>query len=417
VETPGPSPELTFRPASREDFPALAELGFHSFPSPTYSIADRRKHYDEDPLMRAEEFLVGEAGGRIVTSLYRIPYTAWVGGSPHGMLGVAGVSVAPDARRRGYASALMTEAMRLARAEGKTLSALYAFRHDFYASLGYALAAERRVWHFDPADLPLYPEREGVRCGTLDDVPAVSGCYDRVMRGSTLMVERSELAWRDEVLDEGNRFFALYEDGEGVARGYYLFRYEEASGGRPYRLVIPEVAYESEEALRGLLGHVATLRDQFSDVQCTLPADERLELRLRNPRRGGAVMGPSAKHLGPETLFGAMARVLDVERALRARAGYPAEGRVALEVSDPALPENSGLYDVAFSREGVEVARGSAGSAPRASMGVGELTQLYLGYATAREARRMGLIRAGDEAVAVLDAAFAGPRPYLLDMF
>jgi predicted acetyltransferase len=410
-------PELTFRPASREDYPAIAELGFHSFPSANWSIEQRLKHYEEDPLMKAEEFLVGESGGRVVTSMYRIPYTAWVGGSPQGLIGLAGVVVAHEARRKGCASALVTEGLRIARSEGKTLSALYAFRHDFYASLGYALAVERRVWELNPADLPLYPEREGVRRGTLDDIGALSQCYDRVMKRSTLMFERSELDWRHDILDDGKRFFALYQDGQGAVRGYYLFRYEEFPEGRLTRLVIPEVVFEDEDALRGLLGRVAALRDQFTEVQCKLPADERLELRLRNPRRRGAALGSIAKHFGPEVLYGAMARVIDVEGALRARASYPAEGRMTLEVADPTLPENAGSYDVAFSQGGAEVTRGGTADGPRASMGIGELTQLYLGFASAGEARRLGLIEADDEAVAVLDAAFAGPKPYLLDLF
>lgn len=407
---------LTFRAASREDLPTIAELHFHSFPS-AQTVEQRLKRFEDDPLIKPEEFLVGESRGRIVTSMYMIPYTTWIGGAPHGLVGLAGVIVAPEARRLGCASALVAEGLRRARAEGRCLSALYAFRHDFYASLGYALASERRVWELNPADLPLYPERERVRRGSLDDVPALAECYARVLRRSSFMFERREMDWRHDILDDGKRLFTLYEDGAGAVRGYFLFTYQEQPDAQPARLVLSEIVYETEEALRGLLGRVASLRDQFREARLTLPVEERLELRLRNPRRGSEIMGSISRHFGPQALFGAMARVIDVERALRARGSYPAVGCVTLEISDPILPENDGVHDVAFGPDGAEVTRGSAASGPRAAMSAGTLAQLLVSFATASEARRAGLIEADDDAIATLDAAFAGPKPYLVDVF
>lgn len=373
----------------------------------------------DSPVFRVEDRLVGEWDGQIVTAMTCIPFTVWVAGAPQKMLGLAGVVVAPEARRYGVASQLVVEGMRRSLAGGATLAGLYPFRHDFYASLGYAVAVERRTWLFNPHDMPVYPERERVRRARSGDLERVMASYDRVMRGAMLMAERSKVYWEQRVLSDGKNFLTIYEDEAGEVRGYFVFTYKDIPGNHMPRLVISEFLVENEEAKRGLFGFVAALRDQFHEVACTLPNDERLELRLANPRESGMIKGSIAELYGPKTLFGAMIRVLDVERALAARALYDdASGRVRVAIEDRRLPENGGAFDLTFDDGRLEVARAD-GDAPEhaASMSVNVFSQLYTGFATASEMRRAGILEADDGAVRLLDRAFAGPRPNLLDLF
>lgn len=413
-------PALTFRAATADDFPAVAELGYHSFPVPQQTLAMREQSLRESRVFAIERYLVGEAGGRVVTAMNGIPFTAWVGGAPQPMLGVASVVVAPDARRYGYASELVAEGMRRARSEGATLSALYPFRHDFYAALGYAQAVEMRSWRFDPRDMPLYPERARVRRATGGDLEAAMACYERVARRSTLMIARSREWWEERSLGGGKASLAVCDGPEGQVRGYLVYYYRTFTDGRHPQLKVPEVVFEDREALRGLLGYVAALRDQFGEVVCILPPAERLDLRLANPREGGAIKGAISEMFGPRVLYGAMARVLDVERALGARPNYNrVSGRVRLEVADEQIPENRGPFDARFERGKVAVSRAGRDLPLEgvASMPVGVFTQIYLGYATASEAWQLGLLEADDAAVALLDRALAGPRATLLDYF
>ena len=398
-------PTLTFRIAAEADIPALAALSYHAFPVASIPIRAREEALRNQPVFPVEWRLVGEAGGRAVAAMTSIPFVAWVGGRPYATLGVAGVAVAPDARRRGYAREIVVEGMRRARAQGAVLSALYAFRHDFYASLGYAIAVEQRAWTFDPRDLPVYPEHERVRLAGPDDLERVMASYDRVTRRSTLMVERTADYWRKRILADGHNFLAVYEDASGEPCGYMVFDYEDPPGGQLTELDVYELVAESEEAMRGLLGHLAALRDQFRAISCVLGPEERLDLRLRNPRERGAVMGPGSEHYGPRVVYGAMARVLDVGALVEGREG---EGRVRLEISDEQIPENDGAFDLAVD---------GAGDRGAARMAIGALTQLALGFATATELRRVGLLDAGDAAVEALDRSFAGPPPAMLDHF
>lgn len=404
---------LTFRVATADDIRKIAELSYHSFPMASMPVEAREKRFSEDPRIRVENYVVGEADGCVVASTHWIPFTTWIGGVGQPMQGVASVVVAHEARRRGYASDLMVEVMRRARERGTALSALYPFRHSFYASLGYATSVEHRVWTFPPNDLPHYAERASVRRATAADLDRINACYERVMRRSTLMVERGPADWDRRHFEQGRAYAEVFDDGAAV-RGYFIFRYRERDGHHT-QLFVQEIVYEDQEALRGLLGHIAALRDQFMEVVCVTRAGERLELRLANPRDGGAIKGMISDFVGPRVLWGAMARILDVERAFAARPSYNgATGRLSVEIDDRQLPENRGPWTVSFEDGRATVARSEAGTA-RAS--IATLTQLYLGFVSASEARDLGLLTADDPDVALLDRAFAGPRPSLMDQF
>lgn len=407
---------LTFRPGCVDDVDSLAELSYHSFPAASRPVDARRQWLLEHEHVRLENYLVGESGGRILTAMNGIGFTAWVGGAAQPLLGVAGVVVAPEGRRFGYASDLVAEGMRKARDAGVALSALYPFRHKFYASLGYAQAVEHREWTFRPDDVPCYPERERARRATSDDMEAIAACYDRVMKGSTLMVERGRADWAIRHFGQGSRHAAVYEDADGTVRGYLIYFYREHADGRLTEFCITELLYEDQEALRGVLGYVAALRDQFLEASITTRPGERLELRLLNPRDRGAMMGSISSMYGPRVVYGAMARVLDVERAMRARPDYNgATGRVTVAIEDDRFAENRGPWALSFEGGGVEVEATSASAS--ATIPIGTFTQLYLSYVTASEARRIGLLTADDAAVDLLDRAFAGPEPSLLDHF
>ncbi len=411
---------LTFRTATDADIPALARLSFHSFPNAT-PIATREEGLRNNPIFPVAIRLVGEGDGTILTTMACIPFTTWIGGAPQSMVGLGGVAVSPEGRRYGYASDLVTEGLRRARAGGATISTLYPFRHDFYASLGYALCVERKVWTFNPADMPIYAERTRVRLAAPEDLPAVAACHDRIMRRSTLMVERSERYWEERIVNGGTSFAAVYIDEEGTVGGYLVFKYKNrpgAAGESDMILFSPEIAAEDEKATRGLLGYVATLRDQFRTVRLLLPPDERLELRLNNPRDEGAIMGPISEQYGPKHLFGVMARVLDTAGALRARPRYNrAEGRMRLIVDDGGIPENNVPLDLSFSDGYLTIADASEEGTATASMGIGPFTQLYLGYVTPDEALRAGVITADPDAADLMARAFAGPKPCLNDLF
>jgi predicted acetyltransferase len=111
-----------------------------------------------------------------------------------------------------------------------------------------------------------------------------------------------------------------------------------------------------------------------------------------------------------------MTRLVCVTEALQGR-GYPQSLKAALElqVTDSVLPENDGPIRV-------EVCDGVARVTPvknaSARVDVGILSAMYTGWLPASDAVRLGrLENATSQEIATIEAMFAGPKPWLGEMF
>jgi predicted acetyltransferase len=111
-----------------------------------------------------------------------------------------------------------------------------------------------------------------------------------------------------------------------------------------------------------------------------------------------------------------MVRMIDVEAALVARA-YPASarGEVAFELRDDVLAHNEARFSLAVADGKAEVRRGAR--APKIVLDVRGLAALYTGYLSPEELRATGLVEGPDDELAVLGALFAGPSPWMSDIF
>src|SRR5262245_50331513 len=127
---------MRFRKAKEEDLDRLVDIHLAAYPDPR-SVAARQRNFTHNPFGGLEHLIVAEAAGSIVGHAFLFPFRAWFGGRLVKMGGVASVGVAPEARGRGVATALMTQLHVLSDRRGDALTMLYAFRHGFYARLGY----------------------------------------------------------------------------------------------------------------------------------------------------------------------------------------------------------------------------------------------------------------------------------------
>lgn len=113
-----------------------------------------------------------------------------------------------------------------------------------------------------------------------------------------------------------------------------------------------------------------------------------------------------------------MLRIVDVAGAVAAR-GWPAglRAKVTLYVDDPICPWNSGRYRLVLDSGRGRVEPAAAGE-DATVVTPGGLAVLYAGGVSVDALRRTGLISGGSAAGdSTLDAAFAGPRPGILDYF
>jgi predicted acetyltransferase len=119
-----------------------------------------------------------------------------------------------------------------------------------------------------------------------------------------------------------------------------------------------------------------------------------------------------------------MLRLVDLPAALQARP-WPSgvAGQVAFRVEDPACPWNTGTWrlELESGRGRVEPVPGPGPGESEAATPVADvrgLASLFTGFATPDDLVRAGLLTGFDpEAVELLRAAFASPRPWTAEFY
>jgi predicted acetyltransferase len=200
---------------------------------------------------------------------------------------------------------------------------------------------------------------------------------------------------------------ALYVDPEsGLPRGYMLY---DVPAEPPYPrqdLFVRELVALDGEAMRGLLGYLEGLGDQFKRVLLVFPRGEGTGMLaeygvvgLADPVRLFETVGHSAA--------GALLRLVDVAAAFALHPGpraNGARGRLGLDLADPIVPANARGLDVVFGAAGARVVAGRA-ARDRLAMPVDRLAQVYLGGASARVLLAQGFAAGSPRAAALLDRA------------
>lgn len=334
-----PEPPLDLRPAGEEDLLPLARLWALAFPGERSVEARARQLRDGGMYGGLETCWVAERNGRMIGAFRVYDLTLHLFGRPFPTLGLAAVAVDPSFRRQGVGAALCRAALRLGWERGDLLSALYPFRVDFYARLGFALAGELHRYRFPPGSLPLFPGAERVRAlppGARR--PAVPECYVSLLPHLHGMAERTRGMW--EFL-EGEETQVWGVSGEEELEGYMVTESRVLEGGRGAELRVRELLVRNGDGYRAFLGWLSAQRDQWASVTYDALPGERLQQVLSHPRLTGTSMRRGLWFQSATLLRGPMVRVLHLPEVLE-RLGF-LEGSV-LDVRDPELKENSGRW-------------------------------------------------------------------------
>jgi predicted acetyltransferase len=350
--------DIDLVPAREDHIPAMAALWAEAFPE---KPAERRARELREGLTYGDlsDCWVVEVDGRLAGALrtYRLTCHFW--GRAHPTMGLAGVAVAPDFRRRGIGRRMCAASLRIARERGDHLCALYPFRTSFYRDLGFVLAGSLHRYRFSPADLPLYPGWDRVVRSPGEGPRRARELYAQVAASSNGMLARTERMW--SFLAQDGTHLYLHENLRGRATGYVVVRGHGGSHEKS-RLWVKELVASDREAYLGLLGWLSVQRDQWGAVVYDALPGEDFHRRLRHPRTAGSGSPRGLWFHSATILRAPMLRILDLEAVLtptdEATPGPPrapvehaeaAPGGVpvldSLLVRDPILPDNHGRWD------------------------------------------------------------------------
>jgi predicted acetyltransferase len=346
-----------------------------------------------------ENMRVIRRGERVVAAIGVIPFGHWFGGRVVAAGGVTAVGVAPDQRGSGVGLWMLRRTLEEQRAMGVPIATLYPATTAFYRRAGFERAAQRIIYELPLAAL-------AVRDYTLEATPVEPTQYDllrelyaRQAARSSAFIDRPDFMWTGLLKPESKPSYKFVVTRDGAPEGYVIFNH--ASWGEA--LQVRDIVALTPEAGRRIL---ALLADHRSVIETA-----RL---LGAPHDPLLFLLPEQSQKVHRTLD-LMLRILDVPSALTARGYTPAaRGELHFEVEDEVLPENGGRFVLSVADGAGRVERGGRG---RIRLHIRDLAALYSGYFTPLELRQTSAIIAPEEDLALAGQLFAGPRPWLPDMF
>lgn len=343
--------------------------------------------------------LVAEVDGDAVADASAIPMRQNVRGAVYPMAGIAGVATLPHVRRRGYASALVTEILGLMRDGGHAVSALHPFRQSFYAHFGFVGLPKARTVTFLMSSVTglLTANLSGtVRWGPVaehyDDYRALTSQLLADRHGFALLPESRT----GQLRDAGDRWLAIAVVNDRVV-GAVTYRIAGFGGD----LIADDLLVTGPLGRALLLRFFAGHADQVSRVVATVPAGEIPELWAAD--FASETRATTSFPVSPAP----MARVL----SLTGLAGMPAgDGHAIVEVVDD--PFIAGRYSL-DGTTGVLDVRRAATAAPEATLTSAGLSGLIYGVVDPDELRIRGFGQAQGEVLAQLRRLFPPSVPYL----
>lgn len=388
--------------ATEADLPALGRMLGHAFASPPEGSEEwvRLAGLEHARLLRDD-------AGTPVACLTRIPMGQYFLGRPMPLLGIAGVAVAPELRGRGLAAAMMRRAIREIAAEGYPLSGLYASIQSLYRKVGYEQAGHRCFVRMPLNRIDVRDRGYSVLPIGDGEMERVRACYREFCGATSGPLDRGEYAWRRvrELRSEKFSGFGFYrpESPERLEAYVFLSQRRDPALGR-FDLYLSDFAFTSPGAGRALLGFLADFATMGNELSFwagpTHPLLLLLDLQNYTVERGNTWM----------------LRITNLKKALEARV-FPAglTAAVGLDVVDDLLPENAGRWVLRVNGGAGSLEKGGDGPAIRCDIrGVSPLLSGFLGP---REAQLAGLIEGPDSALDSGAAVFAGPTPWMSDMY
>ncbi|HYI72986.1 MAG TPA: GNAT family N-acetyltransferase [Skermanella sp.] len=385
-----------YAPFAASDMDRFLLLFRHAFAS----TANGTRHYVET--VAPENFRVMRRNGAAVAGLGMLDMKQYFGGRGVPCRGISAVMVEPGERGRGTGSRMMAAMLEETRAAGFPISTLYPATRPLYAKVGYASAGDRITYRLpfgvmrglrpDPS-----PElmTSAVR-STLEVMQA-----QRALRTNGLLA-RCELLWQRALDSAAKPLDTWLIPGADGPEGYVTMGPKS-----PDRtLHVEDWAALTPRAGKAILGFLAGWHSQAQAVTWAGGPEDML-IRLM-PEVGATIASWEQW----------MLRVTDVAGALTAR-GWPTGVRAGLtfDVTDPLLSDNGGRYRLEVDDGKASVERlGGSGNADIA-LGVDALATLYTGHLAPRTMADLELLQASEPALDTAASLFAGPKPWLSDMF
>lgn len=207
------------RAVRKEEREQLLSLLKSAFPST--DIEWFPPYYDGDPYYKLEYTRVWEENGVLVSTVQIVKKILRIEDQTILLGGIANVGTHPEHRGRGYASALLEDALRLMDEEGFHLSLLFTGIQPFYERLGW------REVPFPFLHIPSIPKdippHANIREGSDEDIPQIAKVYNEFNERRNFSVVRDEEYFRGWIWKWRHGQKVLVYEKDSQITGYIRF--------------------------------------------------------------------------------------------------------------------------------------------------------------------------------------------------
>jgi len=401
------SPMVEYRPLDEEHRDTFAEYTGYGFAPERGPVEYDPEEHDHERMELGDRrglFADGDDADPLSVCVHHW-FDASVRGERHPAPGLSFVATPPEHRRQGYIEQLLARSLAEYRDRGERFSLLWPFRYRFYRQFGWETCSSHHAYTCEPGALSFARDRlddagqfRQVSDGKYEPLASV---YEAFSERYAISIGRDGEWWQKRVFtgwEEDPYVYAWERDGE--VRAYVVYFVEGSWGDRTMR--VRDFVFTDHEGLLALCGYVANHDSQLSEVEFGLPTDVDL-----------LALAPDPEDLDCEREPGAMARVVDAAETLPALQYPPVDCTVTIAVDDPLVDWHDAPLRLAV-EDGVATCERRPGESDvDLTIDVGTLTQIVVGYRSAGELDRHGILDAPDDVVGTLDRLYPSERTYL----
>jgi predicted acetyltransferase len=346
------------------------------------------------------------ADGQPVAGLCLLPVGQWFGGRCVPMVGITAVGVSPAWRGSGVGLALLHSALEEIQAMGVPLSALYPATLRFYRKLGYERAGQHISYELSLAEIDVVERGPHLVQVDPGQYAQIADLYEQRACRTSGHLDRPGWMLQRRIEQQEGAVSAYVVVCEGQREGYVVFGQDK----RSQPLTVLDVCALTPRAGRRLLTLFADHRTMVEQVVWPGGPADPLRYLLTENMSSGIRARVQILHL-----LDWMLRIVDVAGALMAR-GYPPgiSAELHFDIADDVLAANNGRFVLQVADGQAQVSRGGSG---HIRLGIRELASLYSGFMAPTELQAIGAIDGPAADLALAGAVFAGPRPWMPDIF
>jgi predicted acetyltransferase len=410
---------VSLRLAQAEDLAQVVNLDRLSF-APLRADADIQREWFGDGLEAPSQrlFLAVETeSGKGIGSYAQLDLSLFLAGVEISTLGIGAVAVAPHRRSMQVARLMLEHALTEGRSRQTPISMLYPFQHGFYRKLGWAWVGCPYQYRVAAQHLPFYPERVNIHPYVAEmHQEDLQKLYRKAAIAHNGWLHRQPWHWERYLKPRAGREIYCYV-AEGELQGYIILRFVELPNG--LGAIAQEWVALTPAAYRGILGFLASLRDQFRTIiwntDAVDPFPHLLKEQCRDPTLPSSDFEFGLTHRFGEIGGGFMWRLVDVAAALKQRPIQAvAPFAITFQVHDPILGNQQ--VNAEFAQGQIHCITET--TATTITLSIEKLTELFCGWRRSRDLLWTGELElTGENILAALDTALETHPPFCWDFF